>query len=99
PRDTGWGAVGGRACGCRSARQRRPIERCARSPPTGAAHRSDRGAGVAAVTVFHFWRAHTTEFMTLLGQHVLLVGASTLVAILAGVPIGILAARKPRAGA
>jgi osmoprotectant transport system permease protein len=51
------------------------------------------------VTVFHFWRAHTTEFMTLLGQHVLLVGASTLVAILAGVPIGILAARKPRAGA
>src|SRR4051812_36111845 len=37
--------------------------------------------------------------MTLLGQHVLLVGVSTLVAIVAGVPIGMLAARKPRAGA
>src|SRR3954454_23830906 len=37
--------------------------------------------------------------MTLLGQHVLLVGVSTLVAIVAGVPIGMLSARKPRAGA
>ena len=51
------------------------------------------------MTVFHFWRTHTGEFMTLLGQHVLLVGVSTLVAIVAGVPIGILAARKPRVGA
>src|SRR3954463_9594510 len=51
------------------------------------------------MTLIQFWRAHTGEFMTLLGQHVLLVGVSTLVAIVAGVPIGMLAARKPRAGA
>src|SRR5690349_5032213 len=51
------------------------------------------------MTLFHFWRAHAHEFFTLLGQHLVLVGASTLVAILTGVPIGILAARKPRVGA
>jgi osmoprotectant transport system permease protein len=49
--------------------------------------------------VFQFWRTHAGEFLALLGQHVLLVGASTLVAIVAGVPIGILAARRPRLGA
>ena len=51
------------------------------------------------MTLLHFWRTHAAEFATLFGQHVLLVGASTLVAICAGVPIGMLAARRPRAGA
>ena len=51
------------------------------------------------MTLLNFWRTHASEFTTLLGQHVLLVGASTLVAILLGVPLGILAARRPRAGA
>ncbi len=51
------------------------------------------------MTLWHFWRAHAAEFATLVGQHLLLVGTSTLVAIIAGVPIGILAARRPRAGA
>src|SRR3954462_5714086 len=51
------------------------------------------------MTLIQFWRAHSGEFITLLGQHMLLVGASTFVAIVAGVPIGILAARRPRAGA
>ncbi len=51
------------------------------------------------MTLLHFWRSHASEFFSLLGQHVLLVGASTLVAILAGVPIGVLAARRPRVGA
>ena len=51
------------------------------------------------MSLLHFWRTHGAEFAVLFGQHVLLVGASTLVAILAGVPIGILAARRPRAGA
>jgi osmoprotectant transport system permease protein len=51
------------------------------------------------MTLWHFWRSHAAEFASLLGQHVLLVGISTLVAIAAGVPIGILAARRPRAGA
>jgi osmoprotectant transport system permease protein len=51
------------------------------------------------MTLWHFWRAHAAEFAALVGQHLLLVGTSTLVAIVAGVPIGILAARRPRAGA
>jgi osmoprotectant transport system permease protein len=50
------------------------------------------------MTLLHFWKTHASEFGALFGQHVLLVGASTLVAILAGVPIGILAARRPRLG-
>jgi osmoprotectant transport system permease protein len=51
------------------------------------------------MTLWHFWRTHAAEFATLVGQHLLLVGTSTLVAIVAGVPIGILAARRPRVGA
>jgi osmoprotectant transport system permease protein len=51
------------------------------------------------MTLLQFWRTHAAEFTALLGQHVMLVGASTLAAILAGVPIGILAARRPRLGA
>ncbi len=49
--------------------------------------------------VLQFWRSHPAEFATLLQQHVLLVVVSTLVAIAIGVPTGILAARRPRAGA
>jgi osmoprotectant transport system permease protein len=51
------------------------------------------------VSVVEFWRAHGTEFFTLLRQHVVLVAVSTLSAIACGVPIGILAARRPRLGA
>src|SRR5215210_129787 len=51
------------------------------------------------MTLFQFWRTHANEFASLFGQHVLLVGASTIAAILTGVPIGIFAARRPRAGA
>src|SRR4051812_49232246 len=51
------------------------------------------------MTLLQFWRAHANEFFTLFGQHVLLVSAATFVAIAAGVPIGILAARRPRVGA
>ena len=51
------------------------------------------------MTLFHFWRTHAAELASLLGQHVMLVGLSTVVAIAAGVPIGILAAHRPRAGA
>jgi osmoprotectant transport system permease protein len=50
------------------------------------------------MTLLHFWRTHAVEFASLFGQHVILVGVSTLVAIAAGVPIGILAARRPRVG-
>lgn len=48
--------------------------------------------------LFAFWRAHAPELVVLLRQHVLLVIASTLAAVLVGVPAGIAAARRPRAG-
>src|ERR1700722_5911883 len=48
------------------------------------------------IRLFHFWIAHRVELLTLLGQHVALVSASTLVAIVLGVPLGVFAARKPR---
>ena len=51
------------------------------------------------MTLLQFWRSHAAEFAALLGQHVLLVSLSTGIAIAAGVPIGILAARRPRIGA
>jgi osmoprotectant transport system permease protein len=51
------------------------------------------------VNLFAFLASHRQEFAGLLAQHVLLVGASTLAAIAIGVPVGILAARRPRAGA
>jgi osmoprotectant transport system permease protein len=49
--------------------------------------------------VVDFWRAHAGEFAALAGQHVLLVAISTIAAVLVGVPIGVLAARRPGAGA
>jgi osmoprotectant transport system permease protein len=49
--------------------------------------------------LFAFLAAHRAEFFGLLLQHVMLVGASTAAAIAVGVPVGILAARRPRLGA
>jgi osmoprotectant transport system permease protein len=51
------------------------------------------------VNVLQFWASHRTELGSLLLQHVYLVAISTLVAVAAGVPLGIFAARRPRAGA
>jgi osmoprotectant transport system substrate-binding protein/osmoprotectant transport system permease protein len=51
------------------------------------------------VRLVEFLAAHRAEFLGLLGQHVVLVVASTAVAVLIGVPTGILAARRPRIGA
>jgi osmoprotectant transport system permease protein len=51
------------------------------------------------VNVFAFWRSHASELASLLTQHLTLVGLSTAAAVVLGVPIGILAARRPRAGA
>jgi osmoprotectant transport system substrate-binding protein/osmoprotectant transport system permease protein len=51
------------------------------------------------VSVLRFWAAHRTEFGGLLLQHLVLVAVSTGVAVAAGVPLGILAARRPRLGA
>lgn len=49
--------------------------------------------------VIAFWRSHAAELAGLLAQHVTLVAISTVVAVAAGVPLGILAARRPRVGA
>src|SRR5712692_4462546 len=49
--------------------------------------------------LFTFWLTHRVELATLLGQHVLLVAGSTLVAVAVAVPLGIFAARRPRLAA
>src|SRR5688572_31101496 len=46
-----------------------------------------------------FWSSHSSELWTLIVQHVALVLVSTAVAVAIGVPIGIVAARRPRIGA
>ena len=50
------------------------------------------------MTLLAFWQSHAAEVWRLIGQHVVLVFVSTLVAVAAGVPIGIAAARRPRIG-
>jgi osmoprotectant transport system permease protein len=49
--------------------------------------------------VVQFWLAHRQELATLAGQHVLLVAASTAMAVLLGIPLGVFAARRPRLAA
>ena len=51
------------------------------------------------MTLLRFLAEHHDEVLRLLLQHVVLVGLSTAVAVAIGVPVGILAARRPRAGA
>jgi osmoprotectant transport system permease protein len=51
------------------------------------------------MTLVRFLAAHRAEFVGLLLQHILLVGVSTATAIAIGVPVGVLAARRPRLGA
>ena len=46
-----------------------------------------------------FLAAHRAEFLGLLLQHIVLVGVSTGAAITIGIPVGVLAARRPRVGA
>ena len=49
--------------------------------------------------LFSFWIAHRVELASLVGQHILLVAASTLAAVAIAVPLGIFAARRPRLAA
>jgi osmoprotectant transport system permease protein len=51
------------------------------------------------VTLLHFLAAHRAEFLALLLQHIVLVAVSTGAAIAIGIPVGVLAARRPRLGA
>ncbi len=50
------------------------------------------------MSVIRFWLAHRSELATLVEQHVVLVLVSTAIAIAAGIPAGILAAKRPRLG-
>jgi osmoprotectant transport system permease protein len=45
-----------------------------------------------------FWSSHAAELWALIAQHIGLVLVSTAVAVAIGVPIGIVAARRPRVG-
>lgn len=49
--------------------------------------------------VIEFWLTHRDEVAGLIGQHVLLVTISVLVAVAIGVPVGVAAARRPRLSA
>ncbi len=49
-------------------------------------------------TLLNFWIAHQVELVRLFQQHVLLVLASTTLAVLVGLPTGVLAARRPALG-
>jgi osmoprotectant transport system permease protein len=46
-----------------------------------------------------FWTGHRAELAALLGQHVLLVAASTLIAVAIAVPLGIFASKRARLAA
>ncbi len=48
------------------------------------------------MSVFEFWFSHRQELAGLLAQHVVIVAIATSVAAALGVPLGILAARRPR---
>jgi len=50
------------------------------------------------MTVLDFWRTNAPELWSLIGQHLALVLLSTVVAAAVGIPIGIVAARRPRIG-
>jgi len=46
-----------------------------------------------------FWLAHRAEVTTLVAQHVVLVAASTAIAVVIGVPLGVFASKRPRLAA
>ena len=46
--------------------------------------------------LFAFFASHRAELMVRLGEHILLVAVSTLIAAAIGIPLGIFAARRPR---
>ena len=48
--------------------------------------------------LLHFWSSHRAELAVLLEQHIVLVAISTSIAVVLGIPAGVLAARRPRTG-
>src|SRR3954454_10041945 len=53
------------------------------------------GDAVALRSLLQFWSSQRAELVSLLAQHVLLIGVSIAAAVAAAVPLGILAARRP----
>jgi osmoprotectant transport system permease protein len=51
------------------------------------------------MSIIDYWTSHAGELLSRLGQHVLLVGVSTLIAVAIGLPLGITASRNPRVSA
>ena len=51
------------------------------------------------MSLFRFWASHRAELAALAAQHVLIVAISTLAAVALAVPLGIVAARRPRLSA
>jgi osmoprotectant transport system permease protein len=49
--------------------------------------------------LLEFWLHHQAEFLTAILRHIALVAVSTGIAVLLGVPLGVLAQRRPRLGA
>ncbi|MGH7428089.1 MAG: ABC transporter permease, partial [Candidatus Methylomirabilaceae bacterium] len=49
--------------------------------------------------LIEFWLSHRAEMLASLAQHLVLVILATVAAIAIGVPLGIVAARRPRLGA
>src|SRR5262249_184695 len=77
----------------------RGIDRSICASPRGRDAAPGRSAKAVMKSVLGLWAAHHAELLTLLAQHVVLVAASTLVAIAVAVPLGIFAARRPRLAA
>ena len=48
------------------------------------------------IRVIGFWASHRAELFALLGQHILLVVVSTLIAVAIAVPLGVFASRRPK---
>jgi len=46
-------------------------------------------------SVIRFWLAHQPELAAMVGEHIVLVVISTTMAVALGVPLGVLAARRP----
>src|SRR4029079_2303319 len=46
-------------------------------------------------SVLGFWLAHRQELAALVGEHIVLVAVSTLMAVALGLPLGVFAARRP----
>ena len=86
------------ACSTRVSWSRAVHGRCSKHRPIRRCERSSSRPSTEMTSLFQFWSSHASELWALLGQHIGLVVVSTAAATAAGVPIGVIAARRPRFG-